>query len=61
MSVMGLDGVTSFLGLKDVTIHVNVCDTVKLLARFPQCNGGKLEEAADIKCVFAINWVFESK
>ena len=39
MSVMGLDSVTSFLGLKDVTIHVNVCDTVQLLAGFLQCNG----------------------
>ena len=32
-------------------IHVYVCDTVQLLAGFLQCNGGKLEEAEDFKCV----------
>ena len=26
-------------------VHVNVCDAVKLLAGFLQCNGGKLENA----------------
>ena len=33
-------------------IHVNLCDTVQLLAGILQCNGGKLEEAEDFKCVF---------
>ena len=33
-------------------MHVNICDTVKLLVGFPQCNGGKLEKAEDFKCVF---------
>ena len=33
-------------------IHVNVCDTVHLLAVFLPCNGGKLEEAEDFKCGF---------
>ena len=28
-----------------VHIHLNLCDTVQLLAGFLQCNGGKLEEA----------------
>ena len=51
-SVMALDGVTSFLHLKDVTNTVNVCDTVQLLVGFLQCNGEKLEEAEDFKCVF---------
>ena len=32
--------------------HVNICDTVKLLVGILQCNGGKLEEAEDFKCVF---------
>ena len=35
-------------------IHVNLCDTVHLLAGFLQCNGGKLEEAEDFKCVFGM-------
>ena len=44
--VIALDGGTSLLRLKDVTkLHVNVCDTVHLLAGILQCNGGKLEEA----------------
>ena len=34
-------------------MHVHICDTVKLLAGFPQCNGGKLEKAEDFKCVFS--------
>ena len=47
-SVMALDGVTSFLRL------VKVSDTVQLLSGFPQCNGGKLEEAEDFNCVFVV-------
>ena len=31
-------------------IHVNACVTVKHLARFLQCNGGKLEESDGFKC-----------
>ena len=42
-------------------IHVNVCDTVQLLAGFPQCNGGKFEVAKDFKCVFVVYCVLESK
>ena len=42
-------------------ISVNVCNTVQLLAGFLQCNGGKLEEAKDFKCVFIIYCVLESK
>ena len=40
-------------------IHVNVCDTVQLLAEIIQCNGGKLEEAEDFKCVFVVYCVLE--
>ena len=58
-SFMALDGVTSFIRLKDVHLqtHVNVCDTVQLLAGIIQCNGGKLEE----ECVFFVYCVTESK
>ena len=47
------DDVTSFSRFKTSQIHVNVCDTVQLLAGSPQCNGGKLKEAEDFKCVFS--------
>ena len=33
------------------TVHVNVCDTVQLLVGIIQCNGRKLEEVEDFKCV----------
>ena len=60
-SVMALDGETSFLRLKDVKTHVNVCETVRRLAGFLQCSGGKLEEAEDFKSVFIVYCEFESK
>ena len=56
-SVIALDGVTSFLRLKDVT---NTC-TVQILAVYPQCSGGKLEEAEDFKCVFNLYCLLGSK
>ena len=46
--------VKSFLRLKTLQYHVNVCDTVQLLAGILQCNDGKLEEAEDFKCVFVV-------
>ena len=60
-SAMALDGVTSFLRWKDVT---NTCKCMRhnpLLAGFPQCNGGKLEEAEDFKCNFFVYCVLELK
>ena len=48
-SFMTLDGVTSFLRLKTLQIRVNECDVVLVLAGVLQCNGGKLEEAEDLK------------
>ena len=42
-------------------MHVNICDTVQLLAGVLQCNSGTLEEAEDIKCVFVVYCVLESK
>ena len=41
-------------------IHVNVCNTVQLLAGFLQCNGGKLEEAEYFKCIVVVYCVLES-
>ena len=46
---------------KMLQIHVNVCDTIQVLAGFPQCNGGKLEECEDFKCIFVVYCVLESK
>ena len=60
-SVMALDGVTSFCRLKDVT---NTCKHMRnspSFAGLPQCNGVKLEDADDFKCVFVVYCVFESK
>ena len=42
-------------------MYVNECDTVQLLAGFPQCNGEKLEEAEDFKCIFVVFCVLEKK
>ena len=47
-SFMPLDGFTS------LQIHVNECNVVLVLVRVLQCNGGKLEEAEDFKCVFVV-------
>ena len=51
---MALDLVTSFWRLKDVT---NTCKRMwnrPTIAGFLQCNGRKLEEAGDFKCVFVV-------
>ena len=45
-SAMAVDGITSCLRLKEM--HANVCETVKHLTGFLQCNGGKLEECVQI-------------
>ena len=42
-------------------LHVNLCDTVQLLAGFLKCNGGKFEEAEGFKCVLVVYCVLESK
>ena len=60
-SFMMLDGVTSFLRLKNVT---NTCKRMRCslsIGGVLQCNGGKLEEAEDFKCVFVVYFVLESK
>ena len=62
ISSMALDGVTYFFNARrTLQIHVNICDTVQLLAVILQCNGGKLEEAEDLKCVIVVYCVLESK
>ena len=59
---MALDGVTSFLRLKDITITCKrVCDVVSVLAGVLQCNGRKLEEDEDFECVIVVYCVLESK
>ena len=59
-SVMALDGITSFLRLKDVT---NTCKRMRhslTIGRISSLQCGKLEEAEYFKCVFAVNCVLES-
>ena len=41
---LALEGVASFLRLKNVTNTIKECDVVLVLAGVLQCNGGKLEE-----------------
>ena len=53
-SVMVFDVVTSFLRSNDVT---NTCKRMQhspSIGGILQCNGGKLEEAEDFKCVFVV-------
>ena len=60
-SFMALDGVTSFLLLKDVT---NTCSRMRhslTIGGILQCNGRKLLEAEDFKCVFVVYCVLDSK
>ena len=56
-SVVALDGVKSFLCLKYATYS---CKHMPHRG-FLQCNGGKLEEAADFKGVYVVYCVLESK
>ena len=60
-SFMALDGVTSFLRLKDVTIACKRMRRSLSIGRVLQCNGKELEEAEDFECVFVVYCVLESK
>ena len=60
-SFMALDDVTSFLRLKDVTITCKRMWHSLRIGGVLQCNGGKLEEAEDFKCVFVVYCVLELK
>ena len=53
-SFMALDGVTSFLRVKDVTITCKGMRHRSTIGGIIQCNGGKLEEAEDFECVFSV-------
>ena len=60
-SFMALDGVTSFLRLKDVT---NTCKRMRRglsIGGSSSVQGGKLEEAEDFKFVFAVYCASKSK
>ena len=58
---MALDGVTSYLRLKDVTITCKRMRHSHTIGGIVQYNGGKVEEAEDFKGVFHVYCVFESK
>ena len=53
-SVMGLDRMTTFWCLKDVTNTHNCMQNSPPIGRILQRNGKKLEEAKDLKCVFVV-------
>ena len=61
-SAMALDGVTSFLRLKDVT---NTCKRMQhspTIGRISSVQWGKVgREAEDFKCVYVVYCVLESK
>ena len=58
-SVVALYGVASFLRLKDATYSCKRIRHSPTFGGFIQCNGGKLEEAEDFKCVFVVYCVLE--
>ena len=60
-SFNAIDGVTSFLRLKDVTITCKRMQRSLSNGGILQCNGRKLEEPEDFERVFVINCVLESK
>ena len=60
-SCIALDGVTSFLRLKDVTNTRKRMRRSQSIGGVLQCNGGKLEKAEDFKCVFVVYSMLESK
>ena len=58
-SVMAFDGVTSFRCLKDVKMHVNVCETVRRLAGLLQAMGEsrkKLKTSNLMFSSFIVSW-----
>ena len=60
-SVVALDGVTSFLRLKEVTNAFKRMQHSQTIGGILQCNGGKLEESEYLKWIFVIYYVLESK
>ena len=60
-SIVALEGVASFLRLKDIT---NTCKPIQhspTIGGISSVQWGKLEEAEDFKCVFVIYCVLELK
>ena len=53
-SSMALDGVTSFLRVKDVTITCKRMRHRPTIGGNYSVQGGKLEEAEDFECVFGV-------
>ena len=51
MLVMTLHSVAVFTLEKTLQTHINVCDTVQILAGILQCIGGMLEEAGDLNVI----------
>ena len=60
-SVMALDGVTLLLRLIVVTNTSKRMQHSQTIGEILQCNGEKLDEAEDFKCVFVIYCVLELK
>ena len=60
-SFVALDGVTSFLRLKDVTITCKGMRRSRRIGGSSSVQWGKLEEAEDFECVFVVFCVLESK
>ena len=60
-SFMALDGVTSFYAWKTLQLRVSIYDVVQVLAGVLQCNGGKMEEAEGVECVFVVYCVKNRK
>ena len=53
-SFVAVDGVSPFLRLKDVTNTRKRMQRSLSIGGSFQCNGGKLAEAEDFKCVFVV-------
>ena len=53
-SFMALEGVASFLRLKDVTITCKRMQSSLCIGGSSSVQGGKLEEAEDFECVFVV-------
>ena len=58
---MALDGVSSFLRLKDDTFTCKRMRRSLSIGEILRCYGGKLEEAEGFRCVFVVYCVLESK
>ena len=60
-SFIAIDGVASFLHLKDVTIICKRMGRSLSIGGVLRCNCVKMEEAENFECVFVVYCVLESK